>query len=54
MAVRLKGVKLEMTAARVCGADRDMLDRLPQEARSNYFLVESAEMVSARTALEES
>ena len=54
VAVRLKGVKLEMTAARVRGADRDMLDRLPQEARSNYFLVESAEMVSARTALEKS
>ena len=54
VAVRLEGVKLEMTAAMVRGADQDMLDRLPQEVRSNYFLIESAEMVAAQTALEES
>ena len=52
IAVRLEGVKLEMTAAIVREAEQDMLDRLPQEVRSNYFLVESAEMVAARIALE--
>lgn len=52
VAVRLEGVKLEMTAAIVRGADEDILDRLPQQARSNYFLVETVEMVAAQTALE--
>jgi hypothetical protein len=40
VAVRLEGVKLEMTAAIVREADKDMLDRLPKQARSNYFLIE--------------
>ena len=52
VAVYLEGVKLEMTAAIVREADEDMLDRLPQQSRSNYFLVEYAEMVDAQTALE--
>ena len=52
VAVRLEGVKLEMTAAIVREADQDMLDRLPQQARSNFFLVESVEMIEAQTALE--
>ena len=52
VAVRLEGVKLEMTAAIVREADQDMLDRLPKQARSNFFLVESVEMVEAKTALE--
>ena len=54
VAVRLEGARLEMTAALVRGAGHDMLDQLPQEVRSNYFLIESAEVVSARTALEQS
>ena len=54
VAVRLEGARLEMTAAMVRGAGQDMLNQLPQEVRSNYFLIESAEMVSARAALEES
>ncbi|MGD9079508.1 MAG: hypothetical protein PVG96_09210 [Desulfobacterales bacterium] len=48
----LEGVKLEMTAAIVRKADEDMLDRLPQPSRSNYFLVEYAEIVDAQAALE--
>jgi uncharacterized protein YpuA (DUF1002 family) len=52
VAVYLEGVKLEMTAAIVRKADEDMLDRLPQPSRSNYFLVEYAEMVDAQAALE--
>lgn len=52
VAVYLEGVKLEMTAAIVRKAEEDMLDRLPQPSRSNYFLVEYAEMVDAQAALE--
>ena len=52
VAVYLEGVKLEMTAAIVRKADEDMLDRLPQPSRSNYFLVEYAEMVDAQAALD--
>ena len=52
VAVYLEGVKLEMTAAIVRKADEDMLERLPQPSRSNYFLVEYAEMVDAQAALE--
>jgi uncharacterized protein YpuA (DUF1002 family) len=52
VAVYLEGVKLEMTAAIVRKADEDMLDRLPQPSRSNYFLVEYAEIVDAQAALE--
>ena len=52
VAVYLEGVKLEMTAAIVRKADEDILDRLPQQSRSDYFLVEFAEMVDAQTALE--
>ena len=52
VAVYLEGTKLEMTAAIVRKADEDMLDRLPQPSRSNYFLVEYAEMVDAQAALE--
>ena len=54
VAVMLEGVKLEMTAAIVREADEDMLNRLPMQSRSNFFLVESVEMVEAMTALEES
>ena len=50
--VYLEGVKLEMTAAIVRKADEDILDRLPQQARSNYFLVEFAEMVDAQAELQ--
>ena len=52
VAVYLEGVKLEMTAAIIRKADEDMLSRLPQQSRSNYFLVEYAEIVDAQTALE--
>jgi len=52
VAVYLEGAKLEMTAAIVRKADEDMLDRLPQPSRSDYFLVEFAEMVDAQAALE--
>jgi hypothetical protein len=52
VAVYLEGVRLEMTAAIVRKADKDILDRLPQQSRSNYFLVEYAEMVDAQAALD--
>jgi hypothetical protein len=50
--VYLEGVKLEMTAAIARNADKDILDRLPQQSRSNYFLVEFAEIVDAQAALD--
>jgi len=52
VAVKLEGVKLEMTAAIVRQAGKDMLDRLPKQARSNYLLVKSVEMVDAKAGLE--
>jgi hypothetical protein len=52
VAVYLEGVKLELTAAIVRKADEDILDRLPQPSRSNYFLVEYAEKVDAQAALD--
>ena len=52
LALILEGVKLEMTAAIARNADQDMLNRLPIQSRSNYFLVESVEMVDAMTAIE--
>ena len=52
VAVYLEGVKLEMTAAIIRRADEDMLDRLPQPSRSEYFLVEYAEIVDAQAALD--
>lgn len=52
MAVRLEGVKLEMTAAVVRQAGKDMIDRLPKQTRRNYFLVRSVEMVDAKAELE--
>jgi hypothetical protein len=52
VAVRLEGVTLEMTAAVVRQADEDIMDQLPKQARSNYFLVESIEMVEAQAELE--
>jgi len=52
VAVRLEGVTLEMTAAVVRQADEDIMDQLPKQARSNYFLVESVEMVEAQAELE--
>jgi len=52
VAVKLEGVKLEMTAAVVRQAGKDMMDRLPKQTRSNYFLVKSVEMVDAKAELE--
>jgi alkanesulfonate monooxygenase SsuD/methylene tetrahydromethanopterin reductase-like flavin-dependent oxidoreductase (luciferase family) len=52
VAVRLEGVKLEMTAAVVRQAGKDMMDRLPKQTRSNYFLVRSVKMVDAKAELE--
>ncbi len=52
VAVYLEGVKLELTAAIVRKADEDILDRLPQPSRSNYFLVEYAEKVDAQAAFD--
>jgi len=52
LAVMLEGVKLQLTAAIVRDADQDMLNRLPIQSRSNYFLVEFAEIVDAQAALE--
>jgi len=52
VAVYLEGVKLELTAAIVRKADKDILDRLPQPSRSDYFLVEYAEKVDAQAALD--
>ena len=50
--VKLEGAKLEMTAAMVRVANEDIMNQLPRQARSNYFLVESAKIVEAQTALE--
>ena len=50
--VRLDGAVLEMTAAVVREADEDIMGKLPRQARSNYFYVESAEIVDAQSALE--
>ena len=52
VAVRLEGVTLEMTAAIVRQAGEDIMDQLPKQARRNYFLVESVEMVEAQAELE--
>jgi hypothetical protein len=52
VAVYLEGVRLEMTAAIARKADKDILGRLPQQSRSNYILVEYAEMVDVQAALE--
>ena len=52
LAVMLQGVKLQLTAAVVRDTDQDMLNRLPIQSRSNYFLVEFAEIVDAQAALE--
>jgi alkanesulfonate monooxygenase SsuD/methylene tetrahydromethanopterin reductase-like flavin-dependent oxidoreductase (luciferase family) len=52
VAVRLEGVKLEMSAAIVRQAEEDIMERLPKQSRSNYFLVESVEMVEAKAELE--
>ena len=52
LAVMLEGVKLQLTAAVVRDTDQDMLNRLPIQSRSNYFLVEFAEIVDAQAALE--
>jgi len=49
--VRLEGAKLEMTAAMVREAKADILDELPSQVRRDYYLVESAEIVEAMTAL---
>jgi len=50
--VYLEGVKLEMTAAIARKAGQDILNRLPQQQRSDYFLVEYAEIVDAQAALD--
>jgi hypothetical protein len=50
--VRLDGAVLEMTAAVVRAADEDIMDDLPRQARTNFFYVESAEIVDAQSALE--
>jgi hypothetical protein len=50
--VRLDGAVLEMTAAVVREADEDIMGKLPRQARSNDFYVESAEIVDAQSALE--
>jgi hypothetical protein len=41
-----------MTAAVVRAADEDIMDDLPRQARTNFFYVESAEIVDAQSALE--
>jgi hypothetical protein len=50
--VKLEGTKLEMTAAIVRQVNEDILNKLPRQARTNYFLVETVEIVEAQTALE--
>ena len=50
--VRMDGAVLEMTAAVVRAADEDIMDDLPRQARTNFFYVESAEIVDAQSALE--
>jgi hypothetical protein len=48
----LEGVKLEMTAAIARKVGQDILNRMPQQQHSDYFLVEYAEIVDAQAALE--
>lgn len=50
--VRLEATELEMTAAIVREADKDIMDELPPQARTDYYLVESAEIIDAMTALQ--
>jgi hypothetical protein len=50
--VRLEGAWLEMMAATVREVNEDIIDELPPQARTDYCLVESAEIVEAMTALE--
>jgi hypothetical protein len=52
--VKLEGKMLEMTSVIVRKADEDILDQLPNQARDDYFLVESAEIVDAQAALNDS
>jgi hypothetical protein len=49
--VRLEGAKLEMTAAMIREANVDIMDKLPSQVRTDYYLVKSAEIVEAMTAL---
>ena len=51
--VRLEGTTLEMTAAMVPKVGEDIIDELPSQALRDYVLVESAEIVDAQTALED-
>lgn len=49
--VKLQGIALEMTEAIIRGTDEDILGQLPTELREGYYLVQSADIVDARTAL---
>jgi hypothetical protein len=52
--VKLEGKMLEMTSVIVRKVDEDIIDQLPNQARDNYFLVESAEIVDAEASLNDS
>jgi hypothetical protein len=43
-----------MTSVIVRKVDEDIIDQLPNQARDNYFLVESAEIVDAEASLNDS
>jgi len=49
--VRIQGVALEMAEAIIRGSDEDILDQLPSQLREDYYLVQSADIVDALTAL---
>jgi hypothetical protein len=52
--VKLEGKLLEMASVIVREVGEDIIDQLPNRARGNYFLVESAEIVDAQDALDDS
>jgi hypothetical protein len=54
VSVKLEGKMLEMTSVIVRKVDEDIIDQLPNQARYNYFLVESAEIVDTQDALTDS
>ena len=50
--VKLEGEIIKLTSAKVRKANEDITDQLPPQVKHNYYLVESAEIIDAKTALE--
>jgi hypothetical protein len=49
--LKMEGAELEMTAAIIPRENMDIMDDLPPQARRDYYLVQSADIVDAATAL---